>query len=65
MVERLVDSELQFAWPCFSRDQEKIFISIGATEDKLMEECTYHMELPMKCQWASTFLLRPTSPFFC
>jgi hypothetical protein len=57
MIERIVDAQLQFAWPCFSRDQDEIFINVGATEGKLMEECTYHMDVPMKRQSPCTLLL--------
>eukprot|EP01047_Picozoa_sp_COSAG01_P088117 COSAG01_NODE_20581_length_947_cov_0.811321_2_plen_197_part_01 len=41
MIERIVAADLQIQH-FFSRDQDEIFVTVGATENILMEEATFH-----------------------
>lgn len=71
ILERIVAADLTISH-FFSRDQDEVFISVGAVEDVLVDEATHHMPIPMqlkKCDPESGTLsvdgrlMRGTYPF--
>ena len=47
ILERIVDAGLQISH-FFSRDQDEMFVVMGATEAVLMDEASHHLHIPMK-----------------